>query len=32
MVEIYFSGRPYTLYPWESEFGLPATPTPAPTP
>lgn len=32
MVEIYFLGRPYSLYPWESEFGADETPTPAPTP
>jgi len=32
MVEIYFNGRPYTLYPWETEFGLTATATPTPSP
>ena len=30
IVEVYFKGRPYTLYPWETEFGGAATPTPAP--
>ena len=30
MVEIYFLGRPYSLYPWESEFGSNETPTPTP--
>jgi penicillin-binding protein 2 len=30
IVETYFLGRPLTLYDWESEFGTPATPTPAP--
>ncbi|MGB7538233.1 MAG: penicillin-binding transpeptidase domain-containing protein [Anaerolineales bacterium] len=38
--EIYFFGRPSTLYPWESEYGIRATdtpeaseePTPAPPP
>ena len=30
VAEIYFLGRPYTLYPWETEFGQTATPTPAP--
>ena len=28
VAEIYFLGRPYTLYPWESEFGQTATATP----
>ena len=28
IVEVYFKGRPYTLYPWETEFGGAATPTP----
>ncbi len=34
IAEDYFLGRPYTLYPWESEFGTTATatPTPAATP
>ncbi|MGH2524800.1 MAG: penicillin-binding transpeptidase domain-containing protein, partial [Anaerolineales bacterium] len=26
MVEVYFLGRAYTLFPWESEFGLTGTP------
>ncbi len=30
VAEIYFLGRPYTLYPWETEFGTTATPTPEP--
>ncbi|MDW8227774.1 MAG: penicillin-binding transpeptidase domain-containing protein [Anaerolineales bacterium] len=37
VMEIYFFGRPQTLYPWEKnfgvidpEYGLPATPTPTP--
>ncbi|MGH2520888.1 MAG: penicillin-binding transpeptidase domain-containing protein, partial [Anaerolineales bacterium] len=30
VVETYFLERPATLYPWESEFGLAATPTPTP--
>jgi penicillin-binding protein 2 len=30
IVEIYFKGRAYTLYPWETEFGGEATPTPTP--
>ncbi len=30
IAEIYFSGRAYTLYPWETEFGGQATPTPTP--
>jgi penicillin-binding protein 2 len=32
LAEIYFLGRPYTLYPWESEFGVDteAESTPAP--
>jgi penicillin-binding protein 2 len=30
IVEIYFKGRAYTLYPWETEFGDEATPTPTP--
>ena len=32
VVEEYFSGRANTLYPWEAEFGLPATPEPSETP
>jgi penicillin-binding protein 2 len=31
IAEDYFLGRPYTLYPWESEFGTTATPAPAST-
>jgi len=31
IAEDYFLGRPYTLYPWESEFGTTATPGPTPT-
>ena len=30
IAEDYFLGRPYTLYPWESEFGTTATPGPTP--
>ena len=30
LVEIYFYGGKQTLYPWEAEFGVTATPTPAP--
>jgi penicillin-binding protein 2 len=30
IVEDYFFGRPETLYPWEAEIGLTATPTPLP--
>ncbi len=30
IAEDYFLGRPYTLYPWESEFGTTATPGPGP--
>ncbi|MFQ5408592.1 MAG: penicillin-binding transpeptidase domain-containing protein [Anaerolineales bacterium] len=32
VVEIYFSGRATTLYPWEAELGLIATPQPDVTP
>ncbi len=27
IVEMYFFGQSYTLYPWEADFGLTATPT-----
>jgi penicillin-binding protein 2 len=30
IVEIYFFGQPLTLYPWESAFDTPATPTATP--
>jgi penicillin-binding protein 2 len=30
IVEIYFFGQPLTLYDWEAEFSVPATPTPTP--
>ena len=30
VVETYFLGRAYTLYPWESEFSDAPTPTPTP--
>src|SRR5579859_2796642 len=32
IAEDYFLGRPYTLYPWESEFGTTATPGPTTVP
>ncbi len=38
IVEAYFFGQPYTLYPWETKIGVPAAPTetqaewPTPTP
>lgn len=32
IVESYFFGRSYVLYPWESDFGLTATPTGTPDP
>lgn len=28
IAEIYFFGRPYTRYPWESQIGVTATPSP----
>jgi cell division protein FtsI/penicillin-binding protein 2 len=31
VMEIYFFGRPATLYPWESEYGVRATDTPTET-
>jgi cell division protein FtsI/penicillin-binding protein 2 len=31
VLEIYFGGRPATIYPWESEYGIRATDTPAVT-
>ncbi len=31
VLEIYFFGRPSTLYPWESEYGIRATETPTVT-
>lgn len=30
IVEIYFFGQPLTLYDWEAEFSVPASPTPTP--
>lgn len=32
VIESYFFGRPYSLYPWESEIGVTATPTGSETP
>ncbi|HLB46044.1 MAG TPA: penicillin-binding transpeptidase domain-containing protein [Anaerolineales bacterium] len=32
IVEEYFFGQPYTLYPWETEIGVPATATETPAP
>ena len=34
IVELYFFGQTFTLYPWEAEIGLTATPssTPSQTP
>jgi penicillin-binding protein 2 len=32
LVESYFFGGPRSLYPWESQIGLPRTPTPTPEP
>jgi penicillin-binding protein 2 len=32
VVEEYFFGQPYTLYPWETEIGVPATATETPAP
>jgi penicillin-binding protein 2 len=32
VVESYFFGAPRSLYPWESQIGLPRTPTPTPEP
>jgi penicillin-binding protein 2 len=31
VLEIYFGGRPATIYPWESEYGIRSTDTPAVT-
>lgn len=30
IIEMYFFGRPYTLYPWESSFGVTAAPAGTP--
>ncbi|HMK07858.1 MAG TPA: penicillin-binding transpeptidase domain-containing protein [Anaerolineales bacterium] len=30
VVEAYFFGQPYMPYPWESQIGVPKTPTPTP--
>jgi penicillin-binding protein 2 len=32
IVEVYFFGRPYTLYPWEASFGVTAVPSETPEP
>jgi penicillin-binding protein 2 len=32
VIESYFFGRPYTLYPWESSFGITAVPSETPDP
>jgi penicillin-binding protein 2 len=32
IVESYFLGRPYAVYPWESQIGVLRTPTPTPGP
>jgi penicillin-binding protein 2 len=32
VVESYFYGQPYKLYPWEERVGVPRTETPTPTP
>jgi cell division protein FtsI/penicillin-binding protein 2 len=32
VMEIYFTGGPRTIYPWEVEIGVKRTPTPEPTP
>lgn len=32
VIESYFFGAPRSLYPWESQIGLPKTPTPTPGP
>jgi penicillin-binding protein 2 len=32
IIEVYYFGRPYTLYPWESSFGVTAVPSETPGP